>query len=39
MKDYNGLTQTEVLDRVEKGLVNYDTTLPTKSIKRIIIFR
>ena len=36
MKDYNGLTQTEVLDRVEKGLVNYDTTLPTKSIKRII---
>ena len=36
MKDYNGLTQTEVLDRVEKGLVNYDTTLPKELSSKML---
>lgn len=38
-KDTNyqvGLTSNEVKERQEKNLVNYDTSLPTKSIKRIL---
>lgn len=31
-----GLTEKEVKERQEKGLVNYDTTVPTKTIKRIL---
>ena len=31
-----GLTSNEVKERQEKNLVNYDTSLPTKSIKRIL---
>lgn len=31
-----GLTEEEVKQRQEKGLVNYDTTIPTKSIKKIL---
>ena len=31
-----GLTSTQVKERQEKGLVNYDTTVPTKSIKKIL---
>lgn len=31
-----GLTTEEVQDRIEKKLVNYDTSVPTKSIKRIL---
>lgn len=33
----NGLTKEEVEDRIKKGLVNYDTSIPTKSIKYIIL--
>ncbi len=36
MKKYTGLTAEEVKQREEKKLVNYDTTIPTKSIKRIL---
>ena len=32
----NGLNTDEVQERIDKGLVNYDTTVKTKSIKRII---
>lgn len=32
----NGLTSEQVKIRHEKGLVNYDTTVPTKSIKKIL---
>ena len=32
----NGLTTKQVEERKEKKLVNYDTTVPTKSIKRIL---
>ncbi len=32
-----GLTDKEVKQRQEKNLVNYDTSVPTKSIKRILI--
>lgn len=38
-KDTNyqvGLTSNEIKERQEKNLVNYDTSLPTKSIKRIL---
>lgn len=31
-----GLTEKEVKQRKEKGKVNYDTTVPTKSIKKIL---
>ena len=31
-----GLSDVEVKERREKGLVNYDTTTPTKTIKRIL---
>lgn len=31
-----GLTDEQVKQRQEKGLVNYDTTMPTKSIKKIL---
>ena len=31
-----GLTGKEVKERQEKGLINYDTTVPTKTIKRIL---
>ena len=31
-----GLTEKEVKERQEKGLINYDTTVPTKTIKRIL---
>lgn len=31
-----GLTDEEVKKRQEEGLVNYDTTVPTKSIKKIL---
>ncbi len=37
MKRITGLTNKEVKQRVEKGLVNYDTTTPSKSIKQILI--
>lgn len=32
-----GLTQEQIDNRKEQGLVNYDTSVPTKSIKRIIV--
>ncbi len=32
-----GLTQEQIDNRKEQGLVNYDTSVPTKIIKRIII--
>lgn len=31
-----GLTQSQVKERKEKGLVNYNTEVPTKSIKKIL---
>lgn len=31
-----GLTKEEVLDRIDKGLVNYDTSVKTKTISQII---
>lgn len=31
-----GLTKKEIEDRINRNLVNYDTSIPTKSIKRII---
>lgn len=37
MKEINGLTNVEVEKRVKKGLVNYDTTTPSKSIKQILV--
>ncbi|MCI9233681.1 MAG: cation-translocating P-type ATPase [Bacilli bacterium] len=36
MDNLTGLTRKEVEIRKEKNLVNYDTTVPTKSIKQII---
>lgn len=37
MKDIkNGLTEQEVAERIQKGLVNGDINVPTKSIKQII---
>lgn len=32
----NGLSNEEVNKRIEEGLVNYDSSVPTKSIKQII---
>lgn len=37
MKQVNGLSDNEVNIRIQKGLVNYDTTTPSKSIKQILI--
>ena len=37
MENINGLTNEEVKIRINKGLVNYDTTAPSKSIKQIFI--
>ncbi len=34
---YRGLSQKEVDDRISKGLVHNDVTVPTKSIKQIIL--
>ena len=31
-----GLTKKEIEDRINRNLVNYDTSIPTKSIKKII---
>ncbi len=31
-----GLTKNQVISRIDNNLVNYDTTIPTKSIKQII---
>ena len=36
MKQTNGLSNVEVKERIKKGLVNYDTTTPSKSIKQIL---
>ncbi len=38
MKQYinTGLTDKEIKERIDKNLVNYDTSLPTKSVKKII---
>ena len=36
MDKLTGLTKQEVEIRKEKNLVNYDTTVPTKSLKQII---
>lgn len=38
MKELSGLTIQEVEERIKKKQVNYDTTVPTKSIKQIICF-
>lgn len=32
----NGLSSSEVEERVRKGLVNHDTSVPTKSVKQIL---
>ncbi len=37
MNNINGLNSLEVKERISKGLVNYDTTTPSKSIKEIIM--
>lgn len=37
MEKYNGLTNEDVKIRINKNLVNYDTTTPSKSIKQIIL--
>ena len=37
MEKYRGLTTEEVKIRINKKLVNYDTTTPSKSIKQIIL--
>lgn len=34
-----GLTIEEVEERKRKNLVNYDTSVPTKSIKRILLVK
>ena len=36
-KKIKGLTTKQVEDRIAKGLVNRDVTVPTKSFKQIII--
>ena len=36
MQKITGLTDREIEERKEKQLVNYDTTVPTKSIKKIL---
>lgn len=37
MKEINGLSNSEVKQRIKKGQVNYDTTTPSKSVKQILI--
>ena len=37
MKNITGLTEKDVEKRIKKGLVNYDTTTPSKSIKQILV--
>ena len=37
MNEISGLSSSEVKKRIEKGLVNYATTTPSKSIKQILI--
>ena len=32
----DGLTQEQVQNRIDQKLINYDTSVPTKSIKEII---
>lgn len=34
--EFNGLSNDEVNERIKQNLVNYDTSIPTKSIKRIL---
>ena len=36
VKQYSGLSVEEVKKREAQNLVNYDTSVPTKSIKRIL---
>lgn len=36
MKQINGLSSKEVYERINNGLINYDTTTPSKSIKQIL---
>ena len=31
-----GLTEEQIKERIEQNLVNYDTSVPTKSIKQIL---
>ena len=35
--EYKGLTEEEVNIRIKEGKVNFDTSVPTKSIKQIVI--
>ncbi len=37
MKEINGLSSSEVKQRIKDGKVNYDTTTPSKSVKQILI--
>lgn len=37
MKEINGLSSSEVKQRIKEGKVNYDTTTPSKSVKQILI--
>ena len=37
IEKFKGLTKEEVEERVSKGLVHHDVTVPTKSIKQIIL--
>ncbi len=37
MQQITGLTNEEVKQRIEKGLINCDTTTPSKSIKQILV--
>ena len=34
--EYKGLTEEEVNIRIKEGKVNFDTSVPTKSIKQIL---
>ena len=35
--EYKGLTEEEVNIRIKEGKVNFDTSVPTKSIKQIVL--
>lgn len=37
MKEINGLSSSEVKQRIKEGKVNYDTTAPSKSVKQILV--
>lgn len=37
MKEINGLSSSEVKQKIKEGKVNYDTTTPSKSVKQILI--